>query len=294
MVTDLTLYIGGLVDQQIAGYWQERRERIVDGTTVSLPDTAENQLAFPQQSVQQPGFGFSICRIFGITCLSSGVLKNAAVGPFQGKGSDEQTLLRSLKDTFESWDIVLGDAYFATYVFMVEMQAKGVDILMEQHGSRKRSTDFRRGQQLGQRDHLIDIIKSEVRPGWMAQARHNALPHSLTVRECKTGGKVLIITLNCPKKTPKSDLKALYKSRWNVELDIRNIKTTMGMDIPSCKTPDMIVKEIWVYLLAYNLIRMMMVQSALMADINPRQISFKHCLQLWLVGLHQSNTLNEE
>jgi hypothetical protein len=183
-------------------------------------------------------------------------------------------LLRSLQDTFESGDIVLGDAYFATYTFMAEMQAKGVDILMEQHGSRKRSTDFRRGQQLGQQDHLIDIVKPKRRSDWMALVRYNALPDSLTIRECRTGGKVLITTLNCPKETPKSDLKTQYKSRWNVELDIRNIKTTMGMEVLSCKTPDMVVKEIWIYLLAYNLIRLMMVQSALLADINPRQISF--------------------
>ena len=294
MIGGLTRYIGDLVDQQVSDHCQGRRVRIVDGTTVSMQDTVENQLTFPQQSVQKTGVGFPISRIVGITCLSSGVLIDAAISPFQGKGSDEQTLLRSLQHTFEPGDIVLGDAYFATYTFIAEMRAKDVDILMEQHGSRKRSTDFRRGLKLGQRDHLIDIVKPKSRPGWMTLARYNALPDSLTVRECKTGGKVLITTLNCPKETPKSDLKALYKNRWNVELDIRNIKTTMGMEILSCKTPDMVVKEIWVYLLAYNLIRLMMVQSALLVDINPRQISFKHCLQLWLVSLHQINILDEE
>jgi len=294
MISGLTRHIADLVDQQVSGHWHGRRVHIVDGTTISLPDTVQNQSAYPQQSVQKPGLGFPICRVVGITCLSSGVLKNAAISPFQGKGSDEQTLLRSLQHTFTSGDIVLGDAFFATYAFMAEMQAKGVDILMEQHGSRKRSTDFRRGQQLGQRDHLIDIVKPKVRPDWMTLARYKDLPDSLTVRECKTGGKILITTLNCPKETPKSDLKALYKSRWNVELDIRNIKTTMGMDLLSCKTPDMVVKEIWVHLLAYNLIRMMMTQSALMADISPRQISFKHCLQLWLAIFHKINTLDEE
>ena len=101
-------------------------------------------------------------------------------------------------------------------------------------------------------------------------------------------------TLNCAKKVPKNELKLLYKSRWNVELDIRNIKTTMGMETLSCKTPEMVIKEIWVHLLAYNLIRFLMLQSALMVDIEPRTISFKHCLQLWLACLHQINLLNQE
>ena len=98
----------------------------------------------------------------------------------------------------------------------------------------------------------------------------------------------------CPKSYPKEALKSLYKSRWQVELDIRHIKDTMGMNILSCKTPDMAIKEIWVYLLAYNLIRLMMAQSALLADITPRSISFKHCLQWWLIWVQQQVILDEE
>jgi hypothetical protein len=98
------------------------------------------------------------------------------------------------------------------------------------------------------------------------------------------GGKILITTLRCPKFASKKELKELYKSRWNVELDIRDIKETMGVNILSCKTPDMALKEIWIHLLAYNLIRLMMAQSALLADIIPRAISFKHCLQIWLAA----------
>lgn len=296
MIAGLTRYIGDLVDQQIPEQWlwQGRRVRIVDGTTVTMADTDENQSAYPQQSMQQAGLGFPICRIVGITCLSSGVLRNAAIGRYQGKGSDEQTLLRSLQDSLEAGDIVLGDAYFATYFFVAEMQAKGVDILMEQHGSRRRTTDFRRGKRLGQRDHLLVYPKPKKRPQWMTQTQYDAMPESLCIRECQTGGKILVTTLDCPKSATKNDLKKLYQSRWHVELDIRNIKTTMGMDTLSCKTPDMMLKEIWVYFLAYNLIRFMMLQSALIADIEPRNISFKHCIQLWLASVQQLNTLDEE
>lgn len=174
------------------------------------------------------------------------------------------------------------------------MQTRDVDILMEQHGSRKRSTDFRCGRALGERDHLVVIPKPAIRPDWMSEAQYHAAPDSLTVREFKAGGKIMVTTMTCPKHHPKAALKALYRSRWHVELDIRHIKDTMGMNILSCKTPDMAIKEIWVYLLAYNLIRLMMAQSALLADLQPRQISFKHCLQLWRMCLLHPPELNEE
>jgi hypothetical protein len=296
MVSNLSLHLGRLIDTQVpqAWRWQGRRVRIIDGTTVTLPDTQANQEAFPQQRGQQPGLGFPICRVVGITCLSSGALLNAAIGRFNGKGGDEQTLLRSIQDTFESGDIAMGDAFFATYFFMVAMQACGVDILMEQNGSRRRTTDFRLGRKLGQRDHLRVISKPKTCPYWMDEMQYQAAPDTITVRELQAGGKILVTTMTCPKAHPKGQLKTLYQSRWNVELDIRHIKDTMGMNILSCKTPEMARKEIWVYLLAYNLIRLMMVQSALMADIRPRCISFKHCLQLWLVWMRHASTLSDE
>jgi len=296
MVSSLTHYLGELIDEQTPEQWrwQGRPVRIVDGTTVTMPDTPANQAAFPQQRGQKPGLGFPICRVVGITCLSSGALMDAAIGRFNGKGGDEQTLLRTLQDTFQAGDVVLGDAFFATYFFIAQMQAKGVDILMEQHGSRRRSTDFRRGQRLGQRDHLLTLDKPKTRPAWMSEAHYAAAPASIVVRECQVAGKIMITTLECPKTAPKAALKALYKSRWNVELDIRHIKETMGMNILSCKTPDMAIKEIWVYLLAYNLIRLMMVQSALLVDITPRCMSFKHCLQLWLMCVQKFDILDQE
>ncbi len=160
--------------------------------------------AYPQPSSQKPGLGFPQCRLVGIICLASGAVLNTAMGPCKGKGSDEQSLLRSILDTLESGDILLGDAFYATYFLL------------------------------------------------------------------------------CPKQTSKVALKRLYRDRWHIELDLRNIKTTLGMEKLSCLTPGMIEKEIWVYLLAYNLIRLLMCQSALSADLLPRQLSFKHTLQLWV------------
>ncbi len=274
--------------------WRGRPVRLVDGTTVTMPDTAANQAAFPQQRGQQPGLGFPLCRLVGIMCLSSGAVPNAAIGRFQGKGGDEQTLLRSIIDTLESGDLLLGDALYATYFLWCALAERGIDAVFEQHGARRRSTDFRHGQQLGPRDHLIELAKPAKKPDWMPQADYDQAPPRILVRELHAGGKVLVTTLLCPNDTPKQALKALYKSRWQVELDLRNIKTTLGMERLSSKTPAMAIKEIWIYLLAYNLIRLIMAQSALLADCLPRQLSFKHTLQLWTAWGQQGIATEDE
>lgn len=130
----------------------------------------------------------------------------------------------------------------------------------------------------------------------MSEQECDAAPPVLTVRELKAGHKIIVTTLCCEKTHCKASLKELYKSRWQIELDLRNIKETMGMGmgILSCKSPDMIRKEIWVYLLAYDLIRLVMAQSALLADIAPRCISFKHCMQLWVAIQQKLDICDEE
>jgi hypothetical protein len=178
--------------------------------------------------------------------------------------------------------LLLGDAYYATYFLLGALQKRGVEAVFEQQGARRRVTDFRRGQRLGARDHLIELHKPVLKPDWMTDTQYARAPETLTVRELATGGKILVTTLLCPKQTPKAALKALYRERWHVELDLRHIKTTLGMERLSCKTPSMAQKEIWVYLLAYNLIRLMMAQAATLADCLPRALSFKHTLQLWI------------
>lgn len=284
MLSTLVRHTGSLISAQADAtwLWNGSRIRLVDGTTVTLPDTEANQAVYPQQSGQKPGLGFPICRIVAVTCLSTGAVLNAAMGNFKGKGGCEQTLLRTLLDTFEAGDMLLGDAFYGTYFLLAELRSRQVDVLFEQYGSRKRSTDFSQGEKLGYRDHLITLTKPKVRPDWMSAEQYTAAPDSLVIRELEVGGKLLITTLTCPISIPKLALKALYQSRWQVELDFRNIKTTLGMETLSCKTPQMGEKEMWVYLLAYNLIRLLMAQSALLADVLPRTLSFKHTLQLWL------------
>ena len=284
MVSGMARHTGRLIAGKVPDQWRwfGRRVRLVDGTSVTLPDTPANQGTYPQQRIQEPGLGFPICRIVGITCLFSGAVLNATMGKFKGKETGELALLRSMMDVFEVGDVILADALYATYFLLAELILRGVDAVFEQHGARQRSTDFMQGEALGKQDHLITLTKPKVRPEWMAVEQFESAPDSLTVRELKVGGKVLVTTLLCPKAMPKMELKKLFKLRWQVELDIRDIKTTLGMETLSCKSPEMGEKEMWAYLLAYNLIRMIMLQSASLADVLPRSLSFKHTQQLWL------------
>jgi len=296
LVSELVRCTSALINQPLPQdwRWQGRPIRLIDGTTVTMPDTAENQAVYPQQGGQKPGLGFPICRMVGIICLASGSVINAAVGPFKGKGADEQTLLRSLLDSFEPGDIVVGDAYYSGYFLLAELMARGIDVVFEQFGARRKKTDFRKGQKLGNKDHLIMYQKPTKKPDWMTEQSYREAPSTITIRELKVGNKLLVTTMLSPKEASKLSLKNLYKDRWHVELDFRKIKTTMGMETFSCKSPEMIEKEMWVYLLAYNLIRLVMAQSAVLADLLPRQISFKHSLQIWLAFRQQRGDIADD
>uniref|UniRef100_UPI003D03779A IS4 family transposase n=1 Tax=Altererythrobacter sp. TaxID=1872480 RepID=UPI003D03779A len=284
MISTLARYTGGIVAEGAASWWhwQGRPVRLVDGATVTLSDTEANQAQFPQSRSQKAGLGFPLCRVAALLCLGSGALLDAATGPCVGKGGDEQSLLREMLDSLNEGDILLGDAFYATYFLLWELNRGGVDGLFEQYGARKRSTDFSQGERLGARDHLIVLSKPTKKPDWMSPYEYDRVPDTLTVREFEAGGKIMVTTFLCPKATPKKQLKGLYRSRWHVELDLRCIKSTLGMEHLRCRTPEMAIKELWVYLLAYNLIRLLMAQAALLADQIPRQLSFKHTVQLWM------------
>lgn len=281
MVTALTHATGRLLSARAkTGWrWRGRTVKLVDGTGISMPDTPENQACYPQPSSQAEGVGFPLARLVGVMCLATGALLDAAIGPHAGKGSSEVGLLRSLGNAFSPGDVMLADALYCNYFLIATLVGAGVDVLFEQNGAR--ITDFRRGESLGKRDHLVRWPKPKTRPHWMTAAQYDTFAAELTVREVKVVGQVLVTSLLDHRKVRKSALDRLYARRWNVELDLRNLKTTLGMEVLRCQTPHMVEKELWVHLLAYNLIRLLMAQAALEADRHPRDLSFKHAVQLW-------------
>lgn len=263
--------------------WRGRAVELVDGTGLSMPDTPENQAVYPQPSTQAPGAGFPLVRLVVVMCLATGAALDAAIAPYRGKGAGELGLVRGLLENFHPGDVMLADALYCNYFLIATLLDAGVDVLFEQNGSRR--TDFRRGQSLGKRDHLVRWPKPAARPEWMTPEQYACAPAGITLREVQVDHRVLVTTLIDQGHVNKHDLSALYARRWNVELDLRNLKTTTGMAVLRCQTPQMNEKQLWVHLPAYNVTRLLMAQAACQAAVDPRALSFKHTLQLcteWL------------
>lgn len=258
--------------------WKGHHVKLIDGSTLSMPDTAANQTVWPQHGQQDEGVGFPIMRIVAMLSLASGACLGIAYGPYQGKETGEHALCRQLLPLIEANEIVLADRYYCSYFLIAQLLAQNAHLITRLHGAR--DYDFRRGQWLGEGDHIVELIKPP-RPKWMDQETYDRIPKTLKLREMKSGHKdgdgeevIVVTTLLEPKSYPRTEVLAAYRLRWNVELDLRSLKSVMGMDILSCKTPEMIEKEIWTYVLTYNLIRQLICQAAERRDLEPRRISF--------------------
>jgi hypothetical protein len=265
--------------------WDGRRVLLVDGTTASMPDTVANQEAFPQSRSQGVGLGFPLVRMVALIALSTGVVRDLALGPYKGKATGETALFRALMDDIEAATIVLGDRYFASYFGIAALIQRSVDGLFRMHQRRK--FDFRRGCRIAIADHVV-VWTKPARPEWMDEATYAEMPEELRVRELRVTIEqpgfrvdelVLVTTLIDGGLYSKEDLANLFLQRWNIELDLRSIKDVLQMDVLRCKSPEMVEKEIWTHLLASNLIRGVMARAAAEHGVRPRQISFKGALQ---------------
>ncbi len=265
--------------------WLGRRVKVVDGTTVTMPDTEANQAAYPQQPQQQPGLGFPITRLVVVFCLACGTVIDAALGRYQGKKTGENALVRTLTAAFLPEDVLLADRYFSGYFDIAFWKQHDVDVVTQLH--QRRRCDLRRGRRLGPNDHVV-VWTKPPRPAWMDEATYARMPDELVVREVRvriavsgfrTKVVVVVTTLLDADVYSARDLADLYRARWHAELDLRALKITLGMDVLRCKTPAMVRKEVWAHLLAYNLIRTLMAQAAEETGCTPRDLSFKGTLQ---------------
>lgn len=265
--------------------WKGRHVHLVDGTTVSMPDTVDNQAAYPQPSSQQQGLGFPIARMVVVLSLATAMVGGMAMGPYAGKETGESALLRELLGRLGKGDILLADRYYCSYFMIALLQELGIDFVVRLH--QRRDADFRRGHRLGEGDHVVTWMRPE-RPDWMDEATYARMPASIRVREVqvhihqpgfRTESLVVVTTLTDAEEYTKADIAELYHQRWLIELDIRAIKTTLRMDVLRCKSPEMVHREIWTCLLAYNLIRQTMLEAALKSERSPRELSFTAALQ---------------
>jgi hypothetical protein len=265
--------------------WKQRRVYAYDGSTVSMPDTPANQGAYPQPVAQKPGLGFPLARIAAVFSLACGAVLDVGICRYAGKGQSELGMLRKLWDLFRPGDVLLADRFMCAWTEMTMLKQRGVDSVCRLTASRK--ADFRRGTRLGADDHVVMWLKPR-RPRSLDQETYDALPDFLMIRECQfrveqPGFRVKTIvvatTLLDADEFTKEDLAELYRARWNAELDLRSLKQTLQMDVLRCKTPELVRKELWTHILAYNLIRTIMAQAATKHGIEPRSISFKGTVQ---------------
>ena len=265
--------------------WRGRRVVLVDGSTLSMPDTEANQAEYPQSRTQRPGVGFPLMRWVALIALTTGCTLDAAFGPCRGKETGETALFRRMLGALRAKDVLVADRYYCSYWTVALARGLGVDVVFRMH--QRRHTDFRRGRRLGKKDHVVDWAKPE-RPAWMDEETYASLPDTLTLREMRggvgaAGSRVreltVVTTLTEPADYGKDEIVRLYGSRWNAEVDLRSMKTHMGMAILTCKTPEMVRKEIWAHLLAYNLVREVMAQAAREHGKVPRHLSFLGAVQ---------------
>jgi hypothetical protein len=275
-----------MLEAPVRWFWRGHVVKMVDGTTVSMPDTPANQKAYPQSTNQKPGLGFPILRLVALFSLSVGSVLDIAMGPHRGKRTGETALFRSLHHHLDEGDVLLADRYFCGYFQIALVRRRGAHIVMRLH--QRRHYDFRCGRRLGPDDHVVTWHKPEECPDWLDESTFACMPETITMRELrirvpgKTGRTRTIVvatTLLDPQAYPKESLAELYRQRWHAELDLRSLKTFLQMDILRCQSPAMVRKEIWVHVLGYNLIRKVIAQAAQEHGMMPRQISFKGALQ---------------
>jgi len=262
--------------------WLDRRVKIVDGTTFSMPDTAANQRCWPQSKTQKEGLGFPCMKMVGLFSLSSGGLEDYATGTLN---QHDSVLFRNLWSSLRKGDVVVGDRAFCSYAALGQLAQRGIDSVVRLHQARKVS--FREGRRLGPDDRLITWIKPAQRlEAWSAE-EWEALPETMELRLIRlqvtapgfrTRTVTLVTTLTDAETYPAEEIRALYGQRWTIELHFYQIKILLGLDVLRCQSPERIETEAIVHLIAYNLIRLLMQQAAEVHGADLNRISFKGSL----------------
>jgi hypothetical protein len=262
--------------------WRGRPVRIVDGSSVSMPDTPANQQAYPQPSEQKPGCGFPVATLVALFSWSTGALLDAGMDSLRVQ---ERTLFHRIWGSLHAGDVLVTDRGFCSYADIVLLKSRDIDSVMRLH--QKKRADFRRGTRLGPGDHLVKWHKG-IRPRWMSPEEFDGLPNEITVREIRfhidipgfrTREIVLVTTLLDPVAYPKDTVVELYRDRWFCELNLRNLKTSLQMEVLRGHSPDIVCKEVWVHILLYNLLRHLMGKAAREHRVPARRLSVKGTFQ---------------
>ena len=282
----LVTHVGREVEDQAPDEWRWLGHRVItaDGTTVTMADTQENQAEYPQQRAQAIGCGFPIMRMVVFFALSTGVVLDTAMGKYRGKLTHEVSLFREIDACIEENDVFLADRAYAGWFEMARMIQRGAHVVVRKHQLRK--SDFRTGERVGQDDHRIQLDKPQ-RPQWMSQEEYENYPEFIIIREIRvrirqsgfrTREVIVHTSLLDDAEYDQEDIAALFRRRWQAELNLRSLKTVMQMDHLRCKVPHRVRNEVRAHMLAYNLIRQLMSEVATGYGVQPCRISFKGTL----------------
>ena len=261
--------LGTWFDKHQGELWCGRSVKIFDGTGLSMPDTAENRHKWPYAPNQKRGCGFPAARMVGMFCLATGHLVRFALDTLH---SHEIPLARELIAWIDAGEVALVDRGFCGWGFMALLQRKSVDVVARLHPGRSTKagrTEWKK--------------PPRGKNGW-SKSLWDELPDKLIVRLIRfritipgfrTQNIVLATTLLDEKAYPDEALIRLYRRRWAVELFFRDIKTTLGMDVLRCGSPELVEKEIWMQVFGYNLIRALMLEAAWTYSVALDRLSFK-------------------
>jgi hypothetical protein len=262
--------------------WCGLRPRLLDASTITLWDSQRNQAVYRQPGSQKPGCGFPVARVAGLFDLVTGVLLDMAMGDLS---KSEIVLWHQLRFPLTREDVVVADTYFGSYAEIALLHRQGVPAVFRLH--QKRSTDFRQGRRLGPNDRQVEWAKGD-KPDWMTEDQYAELPESLTIRlvrvragDPRAHGRPLIIatTLLDPQAYPARAIGELYHRRWEIETDFSHLKTTMHLEFLRTRSPEMVYRELWAHLLAYNLVRTLMWDAGQRRRIDPLRLSYKGAIQ---------------
>lgn len=302
----LTHYCGasGTLDDE---RWHGHRTFLTDGSSVSMPDTPELQQAFGQPGAQKRGCGFPVMHLLALFHAGTGLLLNLVGAPLR---THDMSRVAQVHPDLKAGDILLGDRGFCSFVHLALLKVREIFGVFRVH--QKQIVNFRphrrdaskrsrkrkqRGlpssrwlRRLGRHDQLVEYCKPKKRPVWLTDEEFVALPATLTVREIRfhiaeRGRRTKVITLATtlldPQRYPAADLAELYGQRWQIETNFRHLKQTLHMDVLRCKTVDGVAKELVMYALIYNLVRLVMLQAARRQSVPVARISFIDAVR-WL------------
>ena len=292
---DLSCEVAGEMEKRADArwLWKGLHAKLIDGFTLTMPDTPENQREYPQQKTQKPGVGLPIARVVTIVSLATACMIDVAIGPYKGKQTGEPALLRSIMSSLLQGDLAVVDRCYCSFLMIALLFGQGTHVCARMH--QRRHTDFRRGRRLGKYDHII-IWTRPQRPEWMDEATYATIPPTLELREIRynvvekgrrTRTLTVVTTLTDAEEYTKEEIAQLYGFRWNVKVDIRSIKQPLNLAHVRCKSPEIVCRELWTTFLGYNLIRTTAAGAALLHGKQPRQLSFtsacQYVLSSWML-----------